>query len=415
MWLGIFTVSWDRFAQLQVGSFNVKLPTIAFAIALTLTLVDYARLPLQSGTRQRVVPLAVWTMVVFGVLGFGALDRTAALLQTLTVALGAIVPFFAVYLNIRMFGKVDQALTAFIRGGALAAVFGVYQLVAFYSGLPQVVPYEARSGGLGRISSFTYEAGYFGYFLILVIGALFARAALRGEVVNRTHLFMFTGVLILANSRATLFTLPLLFLLLFAGWPKSATRAKLWPALLAAAYLVLVAVVAAPQMFSNIFNRILTVFDPIEASSNAPRLATYSLTWAIARDHPIFGIGAGNLIRYLPQYGGTLGVNATSNSIVANSAWIQAMLDGGIILLAFEVLSVCVAIRTLFRRRNPVVRMLVAGWISTILVSSAITSYFWDMKLWIVLAMAAAIASLGVGVPEVRSTSDPLTEQAHGT
>jgi hypothetical protein len=328
------------------------------------------------------------------------------MLQTVAVLLGAIIPFLAVYLNIRMFGRVDEALTAFIRGGAVAAAFGVYQLVAFYTGLPQVVPYEAQSGGLGRISSFSYEAGYFGYFLILVIAALFARSALRREAVNRKHLLMFLGVLILANSRATLFTLPLLFILLFARWPKSATRARLWPVFIAGIYLVALVVVALPQLFAGILARALTVFDPTEASSNAPRLAQDVVAERIIQNHLIFGIGPGNLIYYVPLYGGTLIPGSTSNSTIANNIWLQALLDGGVILLIFELLVVVVAMRTLLRKRSPVARMLMTGWVSAFVVSSVITSFFWDMKLWIVLGMAAAIASSASDLTQVDSALD---------
>src|SRR5664280_315167 len=37
MWLGLFTVSWDRFAQVQIAEFNLKLSTIAYFLAFVLT------------------------------------------------------------------------------------------------------------------------------------------------------------------------------------------------------------------------------------------------------------------------------------------------------------------------------------------------------------------------------------------
>lgn len=392
MWLGLFTLSWDRFASFHVSTFNVKLPTVAFFIALALTVLDNPRTPRKNTNQQNVLRAAITVVLVFGGMAIFAEDRSAAMYQTLTVLLGALTPFLAVYWNIRKFGRVDQAFTALIRGGIFAAAFGLYQLAAYYLGLPQVVTYTALSGGFARISSFSYEAGFFGYFLVLVIATLVARSTLRNEAVNRRHFTFFVLTLVLTNSRATVFTIPLLFMLLFVRWPKSNSKAKILPWFIAGAYCVMIALLAFPKSFIKVWERASTVFDPKEASSNAPRLEQLDFAWQVAQHHLTTGIGGGNLIRYAPTYGLATPTDAGSNQIIVNNVWLQALLDGGVVLLAAEALLVLIAV-TMIRSSQPAVRMLMAGWISVMSVSSLITSYYFDMKLWVVIALAAALAT----------------------
>lgn len=394
IWVGLFTISWDRFATFEVGAFNVKVPTVMFALGLVLTLTDRTVMSRFSGTRQPIVGLALLTVLFYAAIGLAADNIVYAQLQTVTVLLGAVIPFLAVYLNVRVFGSLDQALTAFIRGGWLAAIFGLYQLGAFYVGLPQIVAYDARGGGLGRISSFSYEAGYFGYFMILVVAALFARAVLRGETVKVWHVVFMLLVLVLANSRATFLTIPIFLVLMFWRSPSKATRPKIigWVFFLTVAGIIFA--ILQPATIAAFADRAATIFDPTEASSNAPRLAVNASSAAIAGDNFWLGIGAGNLVDYMPLYGGTVIEGATSNSVIANNVYYQGILDGGIFLLLMQLAVVLYAIRTYYRREHPVSRALMSGWIAAFFVSSVVTSFYWDIKLWAVLALAVAARSI---------------------
>lgn len=391
--VGLFTVSWDRFANIEVAGFNVKISTVAFALALILTAVDATQLSPLSTRRISVVRAALITFAIYAGMTVFAVDQLAALKQAVTVLLGAVVPFLAVVINMRMFGQLDRLLTWFIRGGWVAAVFGLYQLAAFYTGLPQIVSYEATGGGLGRISAFSYEAAYFGYFVVLVVGAIYARATLRGETVSRLHLGFFFLVLILANSRAVFFTVPLLLLFLYASWPKGTTRAKLWPAAIVAVWAAAFVLLLRPGLLASLAERVQSIFDTREATSNVPRLAVYDTSLAIIQDHWLSGIGAGNLIRFAPMYGLPIPEGSTSNSVIANNAWLQAALDGGVILLAAQLLFVVIAVAALYRRRHPAARMLMAGWLATFLVSSMLTSYYFNASLWVVMGLAVSAAA----------------------
>lgn len=390
IWLGLFTVSWDRIAQMTIGTFNVKLPVMSFALALVVVILESVAKNKKLAGAGRLGALALLVVALFVIAGLLSEDVQTALMQALAIILGALFPFFAIVWNLYMFGNLDGALTAFIRGGYFASFFGVYQLGAFYRGLPQIVPYEDVAGGLGRISAFSYEAGYFGYFMILVIGAVLARAYARGTKVSWLPVLYFLGILLLANTRAAFFTIPLFLLFVFFRQPSKATRIKATPLVLIAGIVVAAMWFVAPQLFDTVSRQFASTLDPREASSNAPRLAQYDLALRIIGEHPYFGVGGGNLRDSVSAITGVINPGATANSTIANNAWLQALLDGGIFLLIAEVAVVLAAMVALYRTKVPVSRYIMAGWLAVMLVASMITSYFFDVKIWAALALAVA-------------------------
>ncbi|PTT69450.1 O-antigen ligase family protein [Arthrobacter sp. HMWF013] len=412
LWVGLFSVSWDRFAGISVGTFNLKLPIVAFALAFALTLVDRVALRRPPMGAHPAIGLALAVIIAYFVGALFALDTQLAVIQFGTVVLGAFLPFLAVFTNLRTFGGLDSALTAFIRGGILASVFGLYQLTAFYAGLPQLIQYEATGGGLGRISSFSYEAAYFAYFLILVIAAVFARAHITKASINIWLVGFLLIVLILANSRATVFTLPLLLVLAFFRRPDKSLTKKLTPLFLITIWVLVFMWLALPDIYETFFERAATIFDPTEQSSNAPRLDTYDAAWVIAQQDLLTGIGGGNFRDALAAMTGVHVPGISANELIANNVWLQALLDGGVILLAAEAILVIVAARTLYRRAIPGARLLMAGWLSALLVSSMVTSYFFDVKIWVVLALALAVAKDQIGsAPEFIGVHSGRTRQ----
>ncbi len=367
---------------------------MAFALASIATGFD----AVVSRHAQRRLPATLkWAnavLIIFTIAALLAAEMVPALLQVVAVLLGAITPAFAVYWNIRTQTRLDQALSAFIRGGAFASTFGLYQLAAFYTGLPQIVPYTATAAGLGRISAFNYEAGYFGYFIALTIAALFARAALRREPVNRRHLAGFVAVLLLANTRASLLTVPLLAALLLFRWPQKERRLRVWPIAIAGLYLLALAALVAPSAFSSATTWASSTFNPSEKTSNAPRLQTLTTAWDVTRDHPYVGVGPGNFAHAAQQYGQRIDPGSGTNEVVVNDVWLQALVDGGPFLMLTEFALVLCAGRQLYRRRNAVARALVSGWLAVMAIASLITSYYFDVKLWAILGLALAAAEV---------------------
>jgi hypothetical protein len=77
---------------------------------------------------------------------------------------------------------------------------------------------------------------------------------------------------------------------------------------------------------------------------------------------------------------------------VANDVWLQAMVDGGYLLLAAQIGFFLVAALSLARAGT---RQLMAGWLTVLLIEGALTSNFYDVKLW-------AVLGLGIGMAELR-------------
>lgn len=407
---GVFTVSWDRFVTVQVSTYNVKLPVLLFAVSAFVSVVESATGGRHQSNRMvstnRAVMLSIGVLLAtLGLAVFFSSDIRVSAVQSLTVLLGAVMPLFVVCQTVVRHNALDMALTSFIRGGYFAAGFGIYQLLSPYAGLPQVVEYRATSGGLPRISSFSYEAGYFGYFLILVIGAVFARAMLRAEGVSVWRVSLLIGVLVASNTRATLFTLPVLLLLMLVAWPRRIPKPAVGVLVVLAPAWLMLGVVAAWGLVTTMVNRVLTVFDPTEVTSNAPRLQVLDMATSVAADNWLWGVGPGRFGDALEE---SLGVShdLAGNQAIVNNVWLQALVDGGVLYLAAQIVLVLVVATRLFRWREPVGRALIAGWLAVMAVASMITSYYFDMKLWVVLGLALAAQQLmsgPVGPGQVRS------------
>lgn len=392
--LGLFTVSWERFGNISAGGYNLKLSPILFGVGLVLALLDAWRTQI-SLRPPLIVIYAIGMVLVFSVLGFFSVSMISAQMQTVALVTGALIPFLSVLLNLRLFGGLVRSLNAFIYGAVFASFFGIYQLVAFYAKLPQIVDYTATDvNGYGRIRAFSYESGYFGYFLVLAIVAVIARSVLTKKPTNQWLIALFSATLVLANSRATFVTIPILVVLFLFWWPKRVSRPRVgWIALVLG--IGAMAVIAIkPDVIEALSVRFFSLFDPNEASSNAPRLAVLSSSWNIFADNPILGIGPSSLKNFLDLYGYKVDLNAAPNSIVANNSLFQALLDGGLVLLLVQLGFVVLVIAQYFKRARPTAWVLLCGWLTVLLVSGFVTSYFWDIKLWVFVALAIAAFSL---------------------
>jgi hypothetical protein len=411
----MFTVSWDVFLNYTAGTFNVKLPVVAFFFSLVASLLDRRRVAVTR--EQRAVRAAVIFLILAYVVGVAfATDHRAALAQLVTVLLGALIPFMAVSRVLRLGGNGATLLTAFISGAVVASLFGVYQLVCRYTGLPNPVNYDGVGAGVGRIPAFSYEPAYFGYFLVLAIAAYFAREALTGTTRGRASLAVLVFTLLLANSRAVLFTLPLLAFFLFFHAKYLTTRRLLIVPGLIVAYVLAYATVASEGVRGFLQERLGSIVDAAEPTSNAPRLSSYGEILRLVQDHWLVGVGPGGLFSVGPEYGVGVGIDASPNSVVANNIWLQALSDGGILLAIAHLVLVGTVALKLLRHRLPVSRALAAGWLTVVIVGGMLTSNFYDVKLWVTLGLAVGFSSVVArsGDTSARTGGEPFPTVPRG-
>lgn len=444
--LGIFTVSWERLANVGAGPYNVKISVLLFAVAALLGGRSWSAalraLATTSRSARAMILIAGAVVGVFAVRAVFTQPVGPGLAQTAAVLTGAVLPMLAVVGVVRGALDVAWALRWFIGGAVLASAFGLYQLLAFYTGLPQGIAYTGvgTSGSGGRISAFSYEPAYFAYFLILTLGALLALAHLEGRAVRWGPLFFFAFVLALVNVRALLFLLPVAAVLLALSWRRNRdflVRAVITG--LAAGALAFVVPVGATALVTSlqahdqrgtaaeagggndepevsgaptapseersesalddpgsVQSAVPTapslpsdVLDPNEVSSNGPRLALYRAVLQVDLAHPLLGVGPGALRDALAETG-YVAPNQGS-TVVANNIWLQAGADGGVLLLLLEVALVVTVAVLWWRDRKKAQQALLSVWLAVVLVGGMLTSYFFDIKLWVVLALAIAL------------------------
>lgn len=432
---GLFTISWDRLANVGLGPYNVKLPSVLFLLAASVALPSArTRIAVLAPRFSGALGVAMVLLIIWFVsLSLFATDRSAAFGQLAAIASGCVAPAFALLIVLTSSDRLRWACSWLVAGGYFAACFGIYQLVAYYAGWPQLVDYFGRGidGGVGRIAAFNYEPAYFTNFLIIVIGARLVIAAQTCRLPSWGEFILFGFVLVLANVRALIVAVPVFAVtLLIASW-----RAH-WRVVMRGAIVALIAVfvcgpisVAAMQaklqsaepsplaqvstpppsplpsasapmpvpVGSTSLGRTSTseagmgaIFDPSERSSNAPRLARYSMALELIEEHPVAGVGPGNLGVHLEPKAN----RGAQQSAVANNIWLQAALDGGAIAVLLEAIVVALLIAFLFLRRYSATRPLTAALITVLGVGGMLTSNFFDTKIWIGIAIVIAAGAL---------------------
>lgn len=463
--VGIFTVSWDRLLNVQVAGYFVKVPSVMFTAAFVVAVIA-SRSELRSLLGRgplRIVLLLTGVIVAYEVVR-GALSAvpTAALAQVVAVLTGAVLPAVAVLLVVRSRADLRWALRWLLAGAGVAAGFGLYQLLAFYLGWPQGIVYTGVGIGtsIGRISAFNYEPAYFAYYVVLAFGAYVTLRRLEGDDVRWRGLVAFAVVLYLANVRAVpLLILAIALLLLLAvgsnrrllGRGAVVTAVTVVVAL--AVPLVVASVTASQQDASarqhadrhidvpdgtqheerppaagdedqdegedgpdarrsaqaaapgKAIKAQLRTVDPSEPTSNGPRLDLYRAVLAQVGRTPVVGVGPGNLAVALRRDAPDTVADQGAGQVVANNIVLQALADGGVPLLLLELaLLAAVVVPAVRRRRDPVFPLAVA-WLAVLGVGGMLTSYFFDIKVWVVLALVLAGLALPARSPDPLSTA----------
>lgn len=425
--LGLFTLSWERLGNLGLASYNVKLPVMLLTVAAIVGAPRWwsrlRRLREAPRPARAVLPLVVAVVAILVVRSLVTAPLTAGLAQVAAVLTGAVAPALAVLAVTATRADVVWVLRWLVAGAVFAGVFGLWQLFAFYTGLPQIVAYTGvgTSGTGGRISAFSYEPAYFAYFMVFASAAVIALAVLQGRRVRWLTVGFFGVVLALVNVRALMFVLPVAGVLLLVAFRQN--RGTLLRAVAAAIVLTLASLVlptaidfgaehlptaheatspsgqpgrsstsrAVPvQVLPMPDSPPANVLDPNEESSNAPRLALYRAVIRVDQEHLAFGVGPGQLRRALGEVGYV--APNQGEQVVANNIWLQAGADGGVVLLLVE-LSIVVMIALLWwSMRRTAAQPLASVWLAVVLVGGMLTSYFFDIKVWVVLALIVTMA-----------------------
>jgi O-antigen ligase len=173
------------------------------------------------------------------------------------------------------------------------------------------------------------------------------------------------------------------------------SAASRWRMLAAAAFaaaLALGGLVVATRS-SVALDRLSSVAQSVDAGGTGSRAILWPAALAMARAHPLLGVGAGNFEFLLPQYGAPARVRTQANSL-----YLEALADGGGVLLIATVLAALVPPLLLLRARGAPFAFAV-GFAGLALAAHGliddVTFYTKVGQLWWVLAGVAAASAGG--------------------
>lgn len=395
--IAMFTLSWDVVANIDTGYFNIKIHIFAFALALLAALIDGNRRE-HGATERRALLLVAGIFVWLLIASIGAYSITTALLQVFRNLIAGVVPLMATLLVIQSRDDLVSALTWLVRGAAVTSVFGVYQLVAYYVGVPQLVIYRGLSGQVARISAFSYEPAYFAQFLLLAFAGLLARSAVLGKNVRVIAILGFLAMFLLVNARIVFLMIPIFIILTVPRKGRIGYMKPLFLALLWAGAGLTLALVLWPDFHSFFQSQIASIGDQSNASNDL-RLHQYAENSSIIQQsNALVGVGPGNLIYHLSDPSGL-----TPTTAIANGFWQQALLDGGVPMLALVCGSIVFVLRIFLVNDDiPPLRILCAGWICVVVVGGAITSNFFAPQVWATLGVILVVSGRSVLVAPYR-------------
>lgn len=390
VYLGAATANWDV-AGVDIAGRTLKLTTLAFLIAALLRSIDDHSVLGWSSTPQRYrVPIAL----AAGLLAWMLIRSlfTPDIVSSFGGFAAQLVPAGAPFVAIIWHRTHAAAIVrSFVYGMVASSLLAIYEFVARQRDWPWFTDYAAAIGDTPRAASLAFEAAYFAgpTFAALVVALFWWR---RG--INQAVLVGLLGIgLVLANARivAVQAVVAGVVLAAIAIVMQGAERTRLLRSLGIAATIGLVALVTtwvvSPTLVERVGDRIGSIFDPAEATSNAPRLEQAERVGDVIADHPIVGIGPGRLGAEFEARGHVDDDDARDEAaFVTNNIWTQTLVDGGAIALALHVaFVVAVAARTRRDLTIPEAAVLTA-WASLVLAAGLTISNFWDTEPWLLLA-----------------------------
>ncbi len=321
------------FAHDLLGT-SVTLPKVVL-LGVLVGLTTYAGVA--AALRERPAPLLLGALALYFAASAltlaGAAHRGPAIRETFKV-----VEYAAVFVAAYCCYRVDPDDAPLVGASAIAAIVVAatalaQEIVGAPSGLyigAAIVP---------RIAGVLEGPNQLSAYCEIAVAALGAWALVRPSTALRVALFAIVCADVLSFSRAGLFGLAIVAALLALVAGKTAWRA-LRPALygfftglLGAAWWAIYAHTPAVLRVS------------LQPSMYAGGVGNRSELWAAAlrmwRDRPVFGVGAGNFELELPRYG-IFGVRTH-----ANSWYLQALAEGGIVLLTATVALVAAILAAL--------------------------------------------------------------------
>jgi O-antigen ligase len=381
---------------------NVTAIKGAAAILLLAWLAEIAasrgRVPLLPREHPVIAYGAVALILVAAASVLWATDETTAQSSALRLAQGPLV-LAIIFSGLREPRHLRWALGAYVAGAVVTASMGFFWTRSDTADLGRL------SGGIGdpnELAAALLPAIPVALFAMATVRSLFVRWALVVCVLLSTAAIFMTG------SRGGLIGMAVMFTAAFA------LAGPLRQQVLAGG----LAVIAVAFTYYTLFAppEVLGRITSFTAEGGSGRTDIWSIALQMFRDHPVFGIGAGNFPILEPSYA-LVSINLPSVQVVfddphvVHNTYLHVLVELGIVGLAcfgvFVVGVLAEGVRALSRFKRSgdreteiLARGLVIGVLAMLAAFTFLTAQF-EKELWLLLGMTLALANLG------RETSVP--------
>lgn len=409
LWLLAIVLPYERLGTLDTGLLTLKLGHfISACIAVSLA----ARALLTKQGRWFVDPLKVPMLLILATMVL-SLINAVDLQRSLALIIQLLIGFGVYWLTVGLLDRrnLRGTLVALWLGAAVVGVFGLYQFIGDFLGVPVSLTglLPAYSGtinfGFARIQGPSLEPLYFANYLLLPI--LTAAAYLIGTCSRRRLwliplLLLLDIVFVLTLARGAFVGLFVSGAILAVLYRKVLLRPRVIATGLAATFVIGVAVGALLIATTNPGEKPLDVFArQIGVSgkdvSSQERIGSAQAAQSLVRDHPIIGVGVGNFGQYYQDPKAR-----TGGRQVVNNQTLEILVETGVLgLIAWGLLVLVLTDRTVraWRAlgRDEIRKAALVGSglaVLAILIQAQTFSAIYLMHVWFAVGMLVAVQNM---------------------
>jgi hypothetical protein len=387
VWGGVATATWDL-AGIDFAGRTLKLTTVLFIVGGALRLLED-----RSVVRWATIPAHVRRVIAVTAALLGWLAVRALFTGDIVGSFGGVaallVPAGAAFVAVWWHRPwVDSIIRAFVYGMTAISAAAVYEVFAKHHDLPWPTDYDAKIGELFRAAGFSFEAAY---YAAPAVAAILICLAWWPRLIARVAIIVVLVAGVVAAGARIPYVQVALALVLFTGlalFGRSPDRRKLLVGLVGVIVLAAIGLQVASALSPSPAEtaptqRATSIFDSSEPTSNAPRIEQTQRVIDIIRDHPVVGVGPGQLAEEYRERG--IGNPTEDAEAVTNNIWTQVMVDGGAIALILQ--AGVIAAVVLPTRRSIAAReaSVLAAWLTLVVAAGLTVSNFWDTEPWLVL------------------------------
>lgn len=341
LWLLAASLPFERIGTVPLGFFTLKLGHL---VSFGMLASWLARSILTKTWRFAYNPLRL-PLLLYLAATVLSLTNAVNLTRSVTLILQLLIGWLVYWLTINFLDRqnLKPTLIALWVGSALVALFGLYQFVGDWLGLPTTLTglLPQYSGklvfGFARIQSVSLEPLYFANYLLLPI--LTAAAYLVGGRGRRRLLLLpllllLLTVLVLTLARGAYLGLSVATLLLIVMYRRRLFRSRVILVALATSALVITAVMALLVSTAGRGENPLQAFSKQirntgQDTSTRQRLGSIKAAQELTSEYPVTGIGLGNFGDY---YQDPLTTSASRQSRqVVNNQFLETLVETGVI------------------------------------------------------------------------------------